>query len=55
MLKAKGALLHKYPATTARKMNNALDDVRDKTAQSNSYVKVNDIDLKKVVVPTKNH
>ncbi len=40
-------------ATTAEKMNNALDEARDKTAKSNSYVKVNDIDLKKVVVPYK--
>ena len=40
-------------ATTAEKMNNALDDARDKTAQSNSYVKVNDIDLKKVIIPYK--
>ena len=38
-------------AKTAEKMNNALDDARDKTAQSNAYVKINDVDLKKVVVP----
>ena len=38
-------------ATTAEKMNNALDNARDKTAQSNAYVKINDVDLKKVVVP----
>jgi len=40
-------------ATTAEKMNNALDNARDKNASSNSYVKVNNVDLKKVVVPYK--
>ena len=40
-------------ATTAEKMSSSLDNARDKTASSNSYVKINDVDLKKVVVPYK--
>ena len=41
-------------AETADKFGKALDAARDKTAESYAYVRINNIDLNKIVVPYKN-